>query len=139
MSETPKDNASRPWSDELEAHKKMTDQRFDHLEKVNTMQFESIQKDMNHGFEMMGGHIGSLADKIAASEKEVASKFDSFESKILLKMNEQKTEILDTVRSERKEDHKYIFNTLVAIMGVGFAALGVLVTVAIAVLTFVLT
>ncbi|QLQ21892.1 MAG: hypothetical protein HZT42_05795 [Paracoccaceae bacterium] len=123
MSETPKDNASRPWSDELEAHKKMTDQRFDHIEKINTMQYESIQKDMRHGFELIANRMGSLEDKIVASEKDVTNKFDSFENKLSLKMNEQKNEIIETLRKERKEDHKYIFTTLIAIVSV---AVGVL-------------
>lgn len=123
MPETPKDNASRPWSDELEAHKKMTDQRFDHMEKINTMQYEGIQKDMRHGFELIASRIGSLEDKIVASEKDVANKFDSFESKIILKMNEQKNELVETLRKERKDDHKYIFTSLIAIVGV---AVGVL-------------
>ncbi|AYP68460.1 hypothetical protein EalM137_00010 [Exiguobacterium phage vB_EalM-137] len=123
MPETPKDNASRPWSDELEAHKKMTDQRFNHIEKINTMQYESIQKDMRHGFELIANRIGSLEDKIVASEKDVTNKFDSFENKLSLKMNEQKNEIIETLRKERKEDHKYIFTTLIAIVS---AAVGVL-------------
>lgn len=186
MPETPKDNASRPWSDELEAHKKMIDQRFAHLEKINTIQFESIQKDMRHGFELIANRIGSVEDKIVSSEKDTSTKFDSlqgqiglfqrendskfdslqvqigsfqreteskfdtalentntkfdsFESKVLLKMNEQKTEILDAVRTERKEDHKYIFSTLMTIMGVGFGALSILVAIALTVLTIVFT
>ncbi|MGY0205096.1 hypothetical protein ACW7EJ_16810, partial [Acinetobacter soli] len=168
MSETPKDNASRPWSDELEAHKEMTNQRFDHLEKINTMQYESNQKDVLHGFELIASRIGSLEDKILSSEKDVTTKFDSlqgqivsfqretesrfasalensntkfdsFENKITLKMNEQKTEILNAVRTERKEDHKYIFSTLMTIMGVGFGALSILVAIALTVLTIVFT
>lgn len=171
---------------EFDQHKTMIDQRFDHLEKINTIQYESIQKDMRHGFELIANRIGSLEDKIVASEKDTAikfdslqvqigsfqreneskfeslqgqigsfqreteskfdtalestnTKFDSFENKITLKMNEQKTEILNAVRTERKEDHKYIFSTLMTIMGVGFGALSILVAIALAVLTIVFT
>lgn len=108
------------------------DERFDMHKELMESKFDNKTAALENKVSNLEKSIDSLATDI---EKKIESSFASLESKIeanssklLLDLHKTQTEEFNKVRTERKEDRKFVITTGIAIASLAVAALTIILT-----------